>query len=420
MNRITVFSFGYKGWGNRTRDLVDAVDAVERSRGFEPPIFVDIRIRRSVRAAGFNGPAFERLMGRERHKWMKSLGNKRILMGAGPKIQIAEPAAAHDLLELATELSPKRRLIFFCNCPWPQWKGRDKCHRSTVASLVLKAASKHGTQIEAVEWPGGEPAAIDLRVSSEVFDAVRHGRKSIPLGQRLPSPSLLGLPWYSVVTLRSGTHQLQATCGPAKFIRHEWCLPVQQLYDDPTAELTGILSDVTQERTALGLSGRIVDGIERSAATTRDVTRYRRTPKAGPEYTSDCVYTILHSKKLADLFRSGRSGIFSENKKWVTAEKLLLEARSSGRVMPIVFAPGENTRELSHIAELEDVTITQNEEGGWSTTVRVTNLTKIPQPRPLKTRLRVSSTGATLSNSHIRPYVLVKTPSFLLQRAAKK
>ncbi len=52
----TLFTWGYYGWGNHTPSPVEAVDAVETSRGFQPPVFVDIRIRRSVRAAGFTGP----------------------------------------------------------------------------------------------------------------------------------------------------------------------------------------------------------------------------------------------------------------------------------------------------------------------------------------------------------------------------
>ena len=58
----TVFSWGYFGWGNATGQLVRAADAVERDRGFGSPVFVDIRIRRSVRAVGFNGSAFEELL----------------------------------------------------------------------------------------------------------------------------------------------------------------------------------------------------------------------------------------------------------------------------------------------------------------------------------------------------------------------
>jgi len=37
MSSMPVFTFGYRGWGNHTPQLVEAVDAVETSRGFEPP-----------------------------------------------------------------------------------------------------------------------------------------------------------------------------------------------------------------------------------------------------------------------------------------------------------------------------------------------------------------------------------------------
>ena len=75
MKRLTIFTWGYYGWGNHTTQLVKAVDAVEASRGFEPPIFVDVRIRRTVRAIGFQGTNFEKLLGPKRHRWMKELGN---------------------------------------------------------------------------------------------------------------------------------------------------------------------------------------------------------------------------------------------------------------------------------------------------------------------------------------------------------
>ncbi len=46
--------------------------------------FVDIRIRRTVRAEGFKGSNFEKLLGPSRHRWMKGLGNKFILTRTGP------------------------------------------------------------------------------------------------------------------------------------------------------------------------------------------------------------------------------------------------------------------------------------------------------------------------------------------------
>ena len=138
--QLTLFSFGYWGWGNATRRLVKAVDAVETARGFNPPVFVDTRIRRSVRAAGFNGSVFEKQLGPARHVWMKSLGNKRIVSRSGPMIQIAEPEAANDLLDLAIRSQQHdRRLLFFCSCQWPRWKG-GRCHRTAIADLVLKIA----------------------------------------------------------------------------------------------------------------------------------------------------------------------------------------------------------------------------------------------------------------------------------------
>jgi hypothetical protein len=47
---------------------------LKRAGGFEPPIFVDIRIRRNVRAKGLVGNALEKLLEPSRHRWIKSLG----------------------------------------------------------------------------------------------------------------------------------------------------------------------------------------------------------------------------------------------------------------------------------------------------------------------------------------------------------
>jgi hypothetical protein len=81
----------------------DAVDAVETSRGFEPPIFADTRIRCTARAKGFVGNAVEKLLGPGRRHWMKSFGNQFIKTRTGPAIQIAKPSAADELLDLAVE-----------------------------------------------------------------------------------------------------------------------------------------------------------------------------------------------------------------------------------------------------------------------------------------------------------------------------
>jgi hypothetical protein len=74
---LTLFTFGYCGWGNATRELVKAIDATERRRGFKPPIFFDIRYHRNVRAVGFNGDSFAQLLPRGRYHWFPCLGNKK-------------------------------------------------------------------------------------------------------------------------------------------------------------------------------------------------------------------------------------------------------------------------------------------------------------------------------------------------------
>lgn len=85
MIKITLFSFGYWGWGNATPQLVQAVDAAEDARGFQPPLFVDVRISRSVRAVGFRDHAFEQLVGKERYVWLRRLGNRNIETRTGPR-----------------------------------------------------------------------------------------------------------------------------------------------------------------------------------------------------------------------------------------------------------------------------------------------------------------------------------------------
>jgi hypothetical protein len=114
LKTVTIFSWGYWGWGSATAQFVAAADAIERKRGFRPPLFVDTRIRRSGRAIGFIGGAFQELVGEDRHVHMPKLGNRRILTRKGPKIQIAQPESVNELLDLALDAAKKkRRLIFF-------------------------------------------------------------------------------------------------------------------------------------------------------------------------------------------------------------------------------------------------------------------------------------------------------------------
>lgn len=222
MATLAIFKFGYYGWGNSTPQLVQAVDAVERARGFKPPIFVDIRIRRAVRATGFNGTAFEKLLGENRHRWMRELGNKHIETRTGPQIQIAQPKVVNDLLDLVVEAAEdRRRIIFFCGCEWPRLGRHVACHRTTVASLALRAAKRRGLKVEIVEWPGGKPGGLDLVVDEKDFKALIGDKWFIPVkGMSLADSA--GTAWGSLATINCDGLQLQAVVGPAQFRQKKW------------------------------------------------------------------------------------------------------------------------------------------------------------------------------------------------------
>ena len=262
MKQITAFSFGYWGWGNSTEQLVKAVDSVERSRGFKPPVFIDVRIQRVVRAKGFSGTAFEALLGPKRHHWIKKLGNERIRSGEGPRIQIADPTAANALLGHARAAAQDdRRIIFFCSCEWPKCAGKVACHRTRVSTLLLAAARRQAISLEVVEWPGGMPTHINLPVSPELFRSVQSGRMSIPVGNPKRIAEYTGIAWGSTATIHSAGESLHRLVGPAKWEKGEWSLPVLWMYFDSDVALKTYRRDAEVQRRLLGLAPRHSDDI---------------------------------------------------------------------------------------------------------------------------------------------------------------
>jgi hypothetical protein len=241
---LTLFSWGFWGWGTATKQLVEAVDAVEGSRGYKPPLFVDVRIQRSGRAPGFQGAAFEKRLGPSRYVWMDDLGNLAI-RDRGP-MRIKNPAAAASLLDQAVaRAKSKQRVIFFCACEFPGTVRRLCCHRVEVASLVLKAARKHKAPTEIVEWPGGAAARhhLELSVPPDIFKKLLNGRTSIPLTKPFSLGAMGSLPWGSLVTLRERDQGTQypgyVVSGPAKYKKGGWYLPVLGRFptDTPAAEV---------------------------------------------------------------------------------------------------------------------------------------------------------------------------------------
>lgn len=258
MTSLTVFTWGYDGWGASTRQLKAAVDTVEASRGYEPPYFVDLRISRSVRAEGFKEAAFEKVVSRGRYQWMPALGNDRIKTRKGPRIQIHEPAAAEELLGIALRrMARRQRVIMFCQCPLPgRPRYHDRCHRVEVASLLLRAAAKRDVALTICEWPGGQPISRTLPISDRTLERLQRGSKRISLGIRQPPGDLLGLPWGSIVRLQTGETSVRAIANPAVYRGGEWLLPVPFGIAQAKADMSALKKQAMRDRHLSGLDCR--------------------------------------------------------------------------------------------------------------------------------------------------------------------
>jgi hypothetical protein len=230
---ITIFSFGYWGWGTSTAQLVQSFDALERSRGFNPPFLVDVRINRSVRAPGFTNRALEKLVGADRYVHMPELGNRAVMENTGEAITIANPEAAGSLLDLAIGAhARKRRVLFFCACPFQLQDGERYCHRYEVGSLLLKQSRKRHEQIIVTEWPGTKPQVLRVTLPSEVLKKLRRGMKSVPLPRDISLDRIASITWGSVVHCSGDGEPFDARVDRAKWSTNGWYLPVLDRLDD--------------------------------------------------------------------------------------------------------------------------------------------------------------------------------------------
>lgn len=122
-----------------------------------------------------------------------------------------------------------------------------------------------------------------------------------------------------------------------------------------------------------------------------------------------CVYTILHTKRLDDLYQQGGAIKLTEKKKWATAASLFQFAKRNNQSFYVIYAPAEATWELIYFAKIKNIEITAD----GKTKYEIENLTPTTQPRPIKTNLILASTGQPINEQFIRPYAICKTPEFI-------
>jgi hypothetical protein len=258
---ITTFPFGYWGWGTNVNHLVDMIDESEAEAGFNPPVWVDIRHSRDVRATGFRGDALKLLVGDARYVWMQELGNSAIDTDRPAEVKLNNPNAVSKLLALAVDKANEgRRLLFFCACHFPYFAPID-CHRAVVAELLIREARRAKVSLEVKEWPGGNPEHLHAEIEEGLFRGIVKGRNFLShnsLKPRLPKV----LPYCSLLELCTKTeaHSLLVLTGPAGYHKG-WVLPMFALWstEDRGVSVEDVLAVARDYRSTLGFDALRTD-----------------------------------------------------------------------------------------------------------------------------------------------------------------
>jgi hypothetical protein len=134
-----------------------------------------------------------------------------------------------------------------------------------------------------------------------------------------------------------------------------------------------------------------------------------------PVLSDACIYTIRHSRVLAECSRLGGDGEFTENTYWKRGRELFVEALREGEQLAVLFSPADTWDGVMYWAVLTDVSPEQaDSERGTpaTTTFAFRSLTPVRPPRRLS-ELQLLRNGKRLSDRDIRPYRICRTPAFL-------
>jgi hypothetical protein len=125
--------------------------------------------------------------------------------------------------------------------------------------------------------------------------------------------------------------------------------------------------------------------------------------RSNRDFADRCIYTIRHSEAIEKFSQSaGPHTIDTKQKPWTTAKKLVEDARKQNEIVPLLFAPAEDTTNIVAYANLLSV------KTGSINTCTFENVRYLSPPIR-KTTLKKRD-GTKLNIDFIREYAVCKTP----------
>lgn len=134
------------------------------------------------------------------------------------------------------------------------------------------------------------------------------------------------------------------------------------------------------------------------------------SPTIRTKLFESCIFTISHTSALEEISGGDRRGELIEGKPWIKGNKLLDEARRSGKRLPLIFAAADHGGGLIYWAAIDDITLHTGKRP--RTSVSFSALQPLAKQWP-KHSLKKLSNDKPLSDHHIHGYVPCHTPRFL-------
>ena len=131
--------------------------------------------------------------------------------------------------------------------------------------------------------------------------------------------------------------------------------------------------------------------------------------------TDTCIYTIKHTDDLETAAKTPGLVTFTEDKRWVTAQKMLIKALRLGERVPIIFAPAEFTRFLFGWGLLDKVVLKND-----ATEYSFSQFQRFKKEAHRKTMLCKASNAEPLHADFIRPYAICLTPACIKAKNERK